>query len=135
MTARSPGRRHVPAAAGDIELQIQSNGRVLLALSLALGFLSACSLNPNVRKQKDFENGQAFFEKGQYAAAATEFSKAIKIDPSFADAHYQLGQAYMLMEQPDHAIQIRAVACFLWPGAPEMGWGHDRCVRGIGSDV
>jgi cellulose synthase operon protein C len=79
--------------------------RSIVALGLALGFLSACSLDPNVRKQKDFESGKIFFAKGQYAAAASEFGKAVKIDPAYADAHYQLGESYMLLGQSDRAVQ------------------------------
>lgn len=77
----------------------------IVTLGLEIGLLSACSLNPNVRKQKYFQNGQAFFAKGEYSAAIVEFNRAVKIDPGFADAHFQLGQSYMMMQQPDRAYQ------------------------------
>ena len=79
--------------------------RSTVVLSLTVGVLSACSLDPNVRKQKDFQDGQTFFEKGQYNAAVNQFNKAIKIDPDYADAHFQLAESFMLLEQPDRALQ------------------------------
>lgn len=78
---------------------------VAVALALAIGLTSACSLNPNARKQKYFAAGQNFIAKGQYAAAADEFEKAVKIDPGFADAHLQLAQSFMLMQEPDRAYR------------------------------
>jgi tetratricopeptide (TPR) repeat protein len=69
------------------------------------GLLSACSLDPNVRKQKYFQDGQGFFGKGDYHAAAIEFTKAIKVDPGYAEAHLQLAESYMLSHQSDHAYQ------------------------------
>ena len=71
------------------------NGRPILAVSLLATLLSSCSLDPNVRKQKYFESGQRYFEKGQYQEAAIEFTNAVKIDPGYADAHFQLGESYL----------------------------------------
>lgn len=75
------------------------------ALALAIGLTSGCSLSPSARKQKYFQDGQSFFAKGQYAAAADECEKAVKIDPGFADAHAQLAQSYLVMQQPDRAYR------------------------------
>jgi len=77
----------------------------ILVPSLAAVLLSACSLAPNVRKQSYFQNGQRYFEKGQYREASVEFSNAIKIDPSYADAHYQLAQSYLNLQQQSRAFQ------------------------------
>ncbi len=77
----------------------------MLAVSLVAVLLSACSFDPNVRKQKDFQNGQSFFDKGEYRAATAEYARAIKVDPSYADAHFQLAQSYMLLQEPDRAYQ------------------------------
>ncbi len=79
--------------------------RIIVIISLMIGLLSACSLDQNARKQKHFHDGQSFFEKGEYSAAAVEFSKAVQIDPNYADAHFQLGESYMLMQQPNRAYQ------------------------------
>lgn len=87
----------------------------IMALSLAIGLLSACSLDPSVRKQKYYQNGQAFFEKGEYNAAVAEYSHATKVDPGYADAHFQLGESYMLLQQPDRAYQEFARTIELQP--------------------
>lgn len=79
--------------------------RSYLSLSVTFGLLSACTLNPNARKEKDYRNGLSFLRRGEYSAAKVEFSKATKIDPAYADAHFQLGQSYILMQQPNEAYQ------------------------------
>jgi tetratricopeptide (TPR) repeat protein len=86
-----------------------------LALSLIACLLSACSLDPKVRKQKYFESGQRYFEKGQYDKAAIEYTNAIKIDPGYADAHYQLAESYLHLQQRDHAYQQLARTVELRP--------------------
>ena len=77
----------------------------VLAVSLVAVLLSACSFDPSARKQKDFQSGQSFFQKGEYRAATAEYARAIRVDPSYADAHFQLGQSYMLLQEPDRAYQ------------------------------
>jgi Tfp pilus assembly protein PilF len=67
--------------------------RLLLVLGLFAAFLTGCSRDPNVRKQKYFESGQRFFAKGQYHEAVIQFRNATEVDSNFADAHYQLAQA------------------------------------------
>ncbi|MFZ0439908.1 MAG: hypothetical protein WAL76_17405, partial [Candidatus Sulfotelmatobacter sp.] len=53
-----------------------------------VGFLipvlfTACSRDPNVRKQKYLESGDRYFEKGKYAEAAIQYSNAIQVDARF----------------------------------------------------
>ena len=69
---------------------------VILLLGTML--LAGCSRNPNVRKQKYFESGDRYFEKGQYAAAAIQFGNAIQVDPTYAAAHYQLAKTYLRLQ-------------------------------------
>jgi tetratricopeptide (TPR) repeat protein len=92
-------------ADGGIRVMSLYRSRWIAGLVLVVGFMSACSLSPNARKQKYFQDGQIFFSKGQYAAAAEEFEKAIQIDSGFADAHLQLAQSYLLTQQPDRAYR------------------------------
>lgn len=89
--------------------------RLIAALSLTIVLLSACSLDPNVRKQKYFQNGQTFFAKGEYSAAVVEYSRATKVDPAYADAHFQLGESYMLLQQPSQAYREFARTVELQP--------------------
>ena len=72
---------------------------------LLLFLLSSCSGDPRARKQKYFQNGQRYFEKGKYSEAAIEFMNAIKVDPNYADAHHQLAESYLRLQKPDGAFQ------------------------------
>ena len=77
---------------------------VFLGLALVAFFLVSCAWrDPNVRKQKYYNSGVSYFEKGKYREAAIQLENAIKIDPKYADAHYQLAQCYIKLG--------------MWPGA------------------
>src|SRR5207245_9129303 len=79
---------------------VHSSGRFVMTRSLYFRFFlilalmgivfSGCSRDPNVRKQKYFESGQRYFERGKYREAAIQYSNAVQVDPRFTDAHYQL---------------------------------------------
>jgi tetratricopeptide (TPR) repeat protein len=78
----------------------------LIALLVAIATLfSGCSRDPNVRKQKYFESGQRYFENGKYREAAIQFGNAVQVDSRFAEAHYQLAQTYLKLQDPMHAYQ------------------------------
>lgn len=66
---------------------------VLLIITVATLF--GCSRDPNVRKHKYFQSGMLYFDQGKYPEAAIQFTNAIRIDPGYADAHYQLAQSYL----------------------------------------
>lgn len=70
-----------------------------LCLSLVLGTIAGlstgCTRNPNVRKQKYFEAGQQYSQDGKLSEAAIEFHNALAVDPSYAEAHYQLARVYL----------------------------------------
>src|SRR6266545_3462721 len=74
----------------------------ILSLALVLGcmavFLAGCSRDPNVRKQKYFESGDRYFNKGKYHEAVIQYRNATEVDPTFAAAHYQLAQCYMKLQ-------------------------------------
>src|SRR5665811_1579102 len=74
------------------------------ALLVAL-LLSSCSSNPQVRRQKYFQSGQRYFDRGKYSEAAIEFLNAAKIDPNFAEAHHQLAESYLRLQKPELAFQ------------------------------
>ena len=65
--------------------------RLLLVGSLIPFLFTACSRDPNVRKQKYVESGDRYFEKAKYREAAIQYSNAVQLDSRFADAHYKLG--------------------------------------------
>ncbi|HME12794.1 MAG TPA: tetratricopeptide repeat protein [Candidatus Acidoferrum sp.] len=71
-----------------------------LAAALALAILligggAGCSRDPNVRKQKFLQQGNADFAKGRYPEAAISYGRAIQLDPKFAEAHFKLAQTYL----------------------------------------
>jgi tetratricopeptide (TPR) repeat protein len=84
---------------------VMTNLRLSALLTLCAVFVTfpGCSRDPSVNKQKYFESGNRYFEQGKYDEAGLQFVKALKIDPNFAAAHYQLAQTY---------IHLQA-----WPGA------------------
>jgi tetratricopeptide (TPR) repeat protein len=79
--------------------------RLLLTCSLLAAGVTGCSRDPNVRKQKFFESGEKYFAEGKYREAAIQYRNATQIDPRFAQAHYQLGQAYLKVGDRSAAAQ------------------------------
>src|SRR5450755_2659293 len=82
-----------------------SRFRLVLTLTIVAALLTGCSRDPTVRKQKYFESGQRYYEKGQYREAAIQFSNAIQQDPRYADAHFQLGRTYLKLQDWMHGYQ------------------------------
>jgi tetratricopeptide (TPR) repeat protein len=66
---------------------------VAMALVYACLSLVACSGNPEKAKTKYLAEGKNYMKKGQYGDAAIEFRNALRIDPRFVDAYFQLAQA------------------------------------------
>ena len=97
-------------------MTLSSSRRLILSLGLVLSMLlSACSRDPNVRKQKYFQSGQHYFEQGKYREAAIEFVNAIKIDSGYAEAHHQLAETYLKLQQGQGAAQELARTIELQP--------------------
>jgi tetratricopeptide (TPR) repeat protein len=70
----------------------------------ALVLFTACNHKENARKQKAFDAGEDDFARGKYAEAVAQYSEAIKVDSSFAPAHYKLSQAYLRMRNVNDAL-------------------------------
>ena len=104
------------AVSGGFVVRILTIVRLTLLLALIAALFAACSRDPNVRKQKYFESGQRYFEKGKFEEAAIEFSNAIAVDPRYAAAHYQLGLTYLKTRQWPRANQELARTIELQPG-------------------
>ena len=67
--------------------------RTAVLLGTATVLLSSCAGNPQKAKTKYLASGQKYMNQKRYGDAALEFRNAIRIDPRFADAYYQLSQA------------------------------------------
>ncbi|MBV9183369.1 MAG: tetratricopeptide repeat protein [Acidobacteria bacterium] len=72
-------------------------GLTLLVASLA-GF-TACSRDPNVRKEKYYESGERYFAKGKFREAIIQFRNATEVDANFAAAHYELAKSYLELRE------------------------------------
>src|SRR6266568_2823330 len=65
-----------------------------MAAVLMAVLVAGCSRDPEREKKAYFDSGTRYFQNEKYREAAIQFQNAIKIDPAFADAHYQLAQCY-----------------------------------------
>lgn len=101
---------------GGFVVTLSSSQRLIVPMLLVVSLLfCSCSRDPNVRKQKYFQTGQRYFEKGKYREAAIEFVNAIKIDPSYAEAHHQLAETYLKLQKGQGAYQELARTVELQP--------------------
>src|ERR1700674_5938099 len=66
---------------------------------LLVCILGGCSLDPQKGKVKYLESGKRYVKQGKYQEASIQFRNAIKLDPRFAEAYYQLAQAELLLKQ------------------------------------
>ena len=79
--------------------------RLLAACCLLTVMFTGCSRDPNVRKQKYLDSGERYSAEGKYREASIQYLNAIQIDSRFAQAHYDLSQAYLKMGDTSRAFQ------------------------------
>jgi tetratricopeptide (TPR) repeat protein len=58
-----------------------------------------------VRKQKYLDSGARYSAEGKYREASIQYLNAIQIDSRFAQAHYDLSQAYLKLGDTNRAFQ------------------------------
>jgi len=78
--------------------------RQIVVLACLGAFLTGCSRDPNVRKQKYFDSGQRYYTKGQYREAIIQYRNAVQVDGTFAAAHYQLAQSFLKLQDWQHGF-------------------------------
>jgi tetratricopeptide (TPR) repeat protein len=89
--------------------------RIIVILFLITALFTGCSRDPNVRKQKYLESGNRYRDEGKYREAAIQYANAVQVDPRFAEAHYQLGEAYLKLGNVIRAFQELSRAVDLTP--------------------
>ena len=74
----------------------------------------------NKKAVKFFEEGRVLQQKGKLSAAERAYSKAIKINPDFVEAHHDLGNVLLDRDRPKEAFNIFNKALKLRPGHPML---------------
>jgi tetratricopeptide (TPR) repeat protein len=74
-----------------------------LSLVLAAALVSGCG-GAEDRKARYFEKGEKFFAEGNYEKARVEFRNALQIDPTDANARYQVGRVAEKLNTPREAV-------------------------------
>ena len=64
-----------------------------LVVAALAGVLSGCSGDAQTRKQKYYKSGIGYLQEGKYQESILQFQNALKLDPHYVDAFYQLAQA------------------------------------------
>ena len=91
--------------------------RRLLPAALALLVSTvACGGDPAARRQKFFESGNAYVERGDHRAAIIEYRNAVEIDPLFGEARAKLAEAYANVGDGPNALAEYVRAADLLPG-------------------
>ena len=95
---------------------------VLLAVTVlaALAVLSSCSADPQKAKQRYLQSGVRYIESGKYEQAILQFQNAIKLDPRFAEAFYQMSKAYLANRDAQRSFNALRQAIDLAPNRPEF---------------
>lgn len=75
------------------------NKLVVSALVLILCLVAACNRDPNVAKQRYLENGNKYYQKGQYKEALIMYRNALKRDLKFGEAYYRSALAELQLQR------------------------------------
>src|SRR5438067_440994 len=80
----------------------------LLRLGVTLGsvLMAACSADPEQGKRKYLESGLRYMEQRKYQESITQFKHALRLDPHYIDALYQLSEAYLADQQWAEAFAV-----------------------------
>src|SRR5882724_2621600 len=98
-------------------MNVRPMGRLgwFMLVILALAASTSCVRDPNVRKQKYLESGRKYFQQKKYPEAASEFQNAIRIDKTYAAAHYELAQCFLQQALWTNAYRELSSAIVLEP--------------------
>jgi len=78
----------------------------LFIIAVLFIYTGNAAISQNNRALRHFDLGVEYFDFEQYIDAIDAFSKAIKIDDNFSEAHYNLGRVYKYSGKLQSAYQI-----------------------------
>ena len=87
-------------------MRFPAGGMSLLTFTL-FGFAAAnvaCTPDPQKGKVKYLESGKRFLKDGKAAEAVVQFRNALKLDPRYGEAYYELARAYITAGDPGAAL-------------------------------
>lgn len=90
--------------------------RLTAILVAALLALVSCSRDPNVAKKHYLENGNKYFDRANYKAAAIMYRNALQKDQRYGEAHYHLALTYLKLGQIQGAVHELRVSMELLKG-------------------
>lgn len=90
-------------------------------LSAFFLFVSGCSSDPKVRRQKFLDNGNKLYDKGEFKQASIYYRRALREDATFADAYYKLGLTSIKLGNWGDAIGSLQRAFTLNPNNTDAG--------------
>src|SRR6266568_882223 len=94
--------------------------RPLLSCLLIVAASTSCSRDPNVVKARELQNGNKYFDKGQYKNASIMYRSALRKDAKYGEAYYRLALTDLKMDQPVAAVgSLRRAIELLKPDRPE----------------
>lgn len=105
--------------------------KTFLAVCLTLLAVSGVRSEPRIDNQQGNEGktttnlaqAKEALSNGKYDEAIALYKKEIKENPENAEAYYDLGTTYMLLQQNDQALQWMRKAIEINPGDGEFYWG------------
>jgi len=94
--------------------------RPILSCLLLIALSTSCSRDPNVLKVRYLQNGNKYFDRGQYKNASIMYRTALQKDAKFGDAYYRLAVTDLKLGSPIEAIgHLRRAVELLKPDRPE----------------
>jgi Tfp pilus assembly protein PilF len=94
---------------------MRTRATILISSFLLLSLLFGCSRDPEKAKRRYLESGQRYVQQQKFAEAQIQFKNALKIDPRFVDAFYELGKAQISMRQGQEAFKSFTQALSIAP--------------------
>src|ERR1700733_2329444 len=106
--------------------------RLLIVGFLVAALFTGCNRDPNVRKQRFLESGNRYRDQDKIREAAIQYANALQLDPHFAEAHHQLGDAYIKLKNYYGAYTELTRAVDLAPDNPDthLVWSNFYAAQG-----